>query len=156
MVSPKKEDKDRMFDEKPEYGQSLREFIRWQITTNSNYRERMQDEDRRARAIKELVSKWRKAQIDKTEYKEKSPDLYKQAIVKHSVDWFEDRIKKEMKEMFIPLKKHEQKKLPVSEAPTSKPRKKGKKTKQERRSRSTKKFLKKQKHKERKERKAKD
>lgn len=142
--SPKQKDIDRMYTDTPEYGQSLEEYIRWKLTTSSNYRERMQDPERRARAIHELVSKWRKAQIDHTEYKEKSPHLYYQAIVKHSIDWFEDPIKRTMRDMFIPGKRFKQER--ISEVP-SKPKGKRKQTKQERRSRSTKKFLKKQKRK---------
>lgn len=149
MVSPDDEAIERMYYKKPKgYGQSLNEYIRWMLTTHSNYRERMQDPDRRARAIKELVSRWRKDQINHTDYKgESKPDLYKQSIVKHSVDWFDDHIKKTMKEMDIPIKKHEQKKLPVSEAPTSKPREKRKLTKKERKAKAIKKFMKKQKRK---------
>lgn len=142
VKSPTEKDIDRMYNDTPEYGQSLEEYIHWELTTSSNYRERMQDPERRERAIHELVSKWRKAQIDHTEYKDKSPHLYYQAIVKHSVDWFEDPIKRTMREMDIPVKRFKQERIP--EAP-SKP--KGKRTKQERRSRSTKKFLKKQKRK---------
>lgn len=145
--SPKEKDKDRMFDEKPDYGQSLRKYIRWMITTNSSYRERVQDPDRRARAIKELVSKWRKDQITHTDYKgESKPDLYKQAIVKHAPDWFESRIKKEMREMDIPLKRHKQETL-TEALKKGGERGKRKQTKQERRSRSTKKFMQKQKRK---------
>jgi hypothetical protein len=144
MVSPDHEAIERMYKHKPKYGKSLNDYIEWMLITNSNYRERMQDPDRRARAIKELVSKWRKDQITHTDYKgESKPDLYKEAIVKHSVDWFDDHIKKTMKEMDIPIKKHEQKKIPVSEIPISKPRKKRKQTKKERRARSARKSLKK-------------
>jgi hypothetical protein len=121
VESPDDEKIDEIYNFKPRYGKSLNEYIRWMLTTDSNYRERMQDNDRRARAIKELVSKWRKAQITHTDYKqETSPDLYKEAIVKHASDWFEDKIKDTMKEMDIPLKRAEQKELKVYLPPTKK------------------------------------
>lgn len=159
MVSPTDEDRDRMFNEKPQsYGKSLKEYIRWMATTNASYRERLQDPDRRDRAIKELVSKWRKAQIDHTEYKEKSPDLYKQSIVKHASDWFGDKVADLMKEEGITPIKKEQKELPTyptkkggwfgDKTAHRKASKKGwktRRTKTERRQRGAKKFLKKHK-----------
>ena len=145
MVSPDDEAIDRMYNFRPEYGKSLNDYMEWMITTNSNYRERLQNEDQRARAIKELVSKWRKAQIDHHDYKgknkegeEKKPDLYREAIVIHAVDWFEPHVKKSMKELSIPIHRYTQKQLARSEAPKSKPRRK--RTKEERKRKNIRKW----------------
>lgn len=99
MVSPDEDDLERIYQSTPKgYGRSLEDYVDLKILQNADA---LRNESKRRNLLHNWVFKWRKNQIDNTEYKEKRPDISQEAIVKHAFKWFDPFLKEQMKDKGI-------------------------------------------------------
>ena len=111
MVSPNEDDLERMYESTPKgYGRSLENFIDLKILQNADA---LKNESKRRNLLHNWVFKWRKNQVDNTDYKEKRPDISQEAIVKNAYKWFDPFLKEQMKDKGIEPTEYIQKELPT-------------------------------------------
>jgi hypothetical protein len=97
---PKGKIKDMYNNTPKSYGLSLHEKVRQKLIFDEASRGRLKNPYTRETEIHNIVYKWRKEQIDHTEYT-KNPDLRRESIIKHSYSWFKDLVLQDMKDFSI-------------------------------------------------------